>query len=123
MPESAPPRRSWGALAFAITLFALGLAVATRFQLTHGVLYRAAANDWANAAETFVVLALQALALLAAIALLGRGLFVAAMALGGPAAGAMRLRGGSPACQPPNTRSSSRTMIGSVVSPVTMTVA
>ncbi len=74
-------RRSWPALALATALFALGFAVANRFQLTHGVLYRAAANDWASAAGNFSVLALQALALLAAIALLGRALFVGAMAL------------------------------------------
>src|SRR5690606_2625903 len=80
-PGSAPPRRSWGALALAIALFALGFAVANRFQLTHGVLHRAAANDWASAVETFGLLSLQALALLAAIALLGRWLFAVAMAL------------------------------------------
>ena len=81
MPSSAQPRRSWGALALAIALFALGFAVANRFQLTHGVLYRAAANDWANAAGSFLVLSIQALALLAAVVLLVRWLFVAAMAL------------------------------------------
>jgi hypothetical protein len=80
-PGSAPLRRSWGALALATALFALGFAVANRFQLTHGVLYRAAANDWASAATTFGLLSLQALALLAAIALLGRRLFVVAMVL------------------------------------------
>src|SRR5687768_10344671 len=79
--SSAQSRRSWGALAFAIGLFAAGFAVANRFQLTHGVLYRLAANDWPNAAGNFLLLAVQALALLAAIALLGRKLFVAAMAL------------------------------------------
>ncbi|HEY6814105.1 MAG TPA: hypothetical protein VI168_01070, partial [Croceibacterium sp.] len=81
MVSSAQPRRSWGALALAVALFALGFALANRFQLTHGVLYRAAANDWANAATNFTVLALQALALLMAIALLARWLFVAAMVL------------------------------------------
>lgn len=74
-------RRSWWALALAAALFALGFAVANRFQLTHGVLYRAAANDWASAAGNFLALAIQALALLAAIALLGRRLFAVAMAL------------------------------------------
>jgi hypothetical protein len=74
-------RRSWGALALAIALFAAGFAVANRFQLTHGVLYRLAANDWPSAASNFLILAVQALALLAAIALLGRKLFIAAMAL------------------------------------------
>jgi hypothetical protein len=77
----AQPRRSWGALALATALFALGFAVANRFQLTHGVLYRAAASDWASAAVNLAALALQALALLAAIALLGRRLFIGAMVL------------------------------------------
>ena len=77
----AHPRRSWIALALGVALFAAGFAVANRFQLTHGVLYRAAANDWPSAAGNFALLALQALALLAAIALLGRRAFVAAMGL------------------------------------------
>lgn len=81
MNSSAPLRRSWGALVLALALFALGFAVANRFQLTHGVLYRLAANDWPSAASNFLVLAVQALALLAAIALLGRKLFIAAMVL------------------------------------------
>ena len=75
--SSAPSRRSWGALALAIALFAAGFAVANRYQLTHGVLYRLAANDIANAAVNFLLLAVQALALLAAIGLLGRKLFAA----------------------------------------------
>lgn len=79
--NSAQPRRSWIALAFGVALFAAGFAVANRYQLTHGVLYRLAANDWANAAGNFALLAVQALALLAAIALLGRRLFAAAMVL------------------------------------------
>jgi hypothetical protein len=78
---SAPRRRRWAAFALALALFAAGFAVANRFQLTHGVLYRAAANDWPNALGNFLVLGLQALALLAAMALLGRKLFVTAMAL------------------------------------------
>src|SRR5688500_1401204 len=77
----ARPRRSWVVLALAVLLFAGGFAVANRFQLTHGVLYRLAANDWSSAAGTFALLTLQALALLGAIALLGRRLFAAAMAL------------------------------------------
>ena len=79
MLSSAQPRRSWGALALAQALFAFGFALANRFQLTHGVLYRAAANDWANASANFLLLALLALALLAAIALLGRRVFAAAI--------------------------------------------
>ncbi len=81
MPDSVRPSRSWWALAIAVALFALGFAVANRFQLTHGVLYRLAANDWPNAAGNFLVLALQALVLVLATALLGQRLFAIAMAL------------------------------------------
>ena len=81
VPSSAQPRRSWRALVLATVLVAAGFAAANRFQLTHGVLYRLAANDWPSAVGNFAILALQALALLAAIALLGRTLFIAAMAL------------------------------------------
>lgn len=81
MPSLVPPRRSVLTLVLATVLFAAGFAIANRFQLTHGVLYRLAANDWSNAAANFVLLAVQALALLAALFLLGRKLFVAAMAL------------------------------------------
>lgn len=79
--RSVPLRRSWAMLALGVALFAAGFAIANRFQLTHGVLYRLAANDWPSAAGNFLFLAVQALALLAAIALLGRKLFAAAMAL------------------------------------------
>ena len=81
MQSTAQSRRSWGALALAIALFALGFAVANRFQLTTACFTALAANDWPSAAGNFLVLAVQALALLAAIALLGRKLFIAAMAL------------------------------------------
>jgi hypothetical protein len=62
-------------------LFACGFAIANRFQLTNGVLYRWAAHDLAHAASNFALLAVQAVALLAAIWLLGRKLFALAMAL------------------------------------------
>lgn len=81
LPDSARPSRSLWALAFALALFALGFALANRFQLTHGVLYRLAANDWPNAAGNVLVLAVQALALALAIGLLGPRLFALAMAL------------------------------------------
>ena len=77
----AQPRRSWVALAIATLLFAAGFAIANRFQLTHGVLYRLAANDVPHATANFLLLALQALALLAAVALLGRKLFITVMGL------------------------------------------
>jgi hypothetical protein len=64
-----------------VALFACGFAVANRFQLVNGVLYRWAAHDLASATSNFLVLAVQAAALLAAIALLGRKLFAAAMVL------------------------------------------
>ena len=76
MPRRTLPNRSlWLALSGA-ALFACGFALANRFQLTHGVLYRWAAHDMAHAAGNFLWLAIQAAALLAAIALLGRRLFV-----------------------------------------------
>ena len=70
----------WRALAGAV-LFASGFAVANRFQLTSGVLYRWAAHDMAHAASNFALLAVQAAMLLGAIVLLGRRLFAVAMAL------------------------------------------
>lgn len=81
MPSPVVPHRSWQALVLALVLFAAGFAAANRYQLAHGVLYRAAANDWASAAGNFFWLGIQALALAAAIALLGRRLFVLAMVL------------------------------------------
>jgi hypothetical protein len=81
LASSAEPRRSWPVLALAVGPFAAGFAVANRYQLTHGVLYRLAANDWPSAAVNFGLLAVQALALLVAIVLLGHRFFAAAMAL------------------------------------------
>lgn len=81
MTETVPLRRAWVALALALAIFAAGFAVADRFQLTHGVLYRAAANDWPHAARNFSNLALQALALFASLMLIGRRMFAAAMML------------------------------------------
>jgi hypothetical protein len=79
--HGTPDRRSaWLALAGA-ALFAGGFAVANRFQLVNGVLYRWAAHDLVHAANNFLFLALQAAALCVAIVLLGRKLFIAAMAL------------------------------------------
>jgi hypothetical protein len=70
----------WRALAGA-ALFACGFAVANRFQLVNGVLYRWAAHDMAHAASNFALLAVQAAMLLGAIVLLGRRLFALAMTL------------------------------------------
>lgn len=81
MKSLAAWRRSPWPLLCGLALFAAGFALANRFQLTHGVLYRLAANDIASALGNFAVLALQASALLAAIFLLSRRLFAAAMAL------------------------------------------
>lgn len=80
MPRTAHRRFPWLALA-GVAVFACGFAVANRFQLVNGVLYRWAAHDLASATSNFLFLALQAAALLAAIVLLGRKLFGAAMAL------------------------------------------
>lgn len=81
MTDRVPSHRSpWLALA-GVALFACGFAVANRFQLVNGVLYRWAAHDLASATSNFMFLAVQAAALLAAIALLGRKLFAAAMVL------------------------------------------
>jgi hypothetical protein len=73
-------RFPWRALAGA-ALFACGFAVANRFQLVSGVLYRWAAHDIAHAASNFALLAVQATMLLGAIVLLGRRLFALAMVL------------------------------------------
>jgi len=70
----------WLALA-GVAAFACGFAVANRFQLVNGVLYRWAANDHAHATSNFAFLAIQAAALLAATVLLGRRWFAVAMAL------------------------------------------
>jgi hypothetical protein len=70
MKSGSASRSPWLALAGAI-VFAGGFAVANRFQLVHGVLYRWAASDHAHATDNFLFLALQAAALLIAIVLLG----------------------------------------------------
>ncbi len=80
MPRTAHRRSPWLALA-GVAVFACGFAVANRFQLVNGVLYRWAAHDLASATSNFLFLAVQAAALLAAIVLLGRRLFGAAMVL------------------------------------------
>lgn len=82
-PPSASPRfeRSWWRALAGVALFALAYAVANRFQLTHGVLYRWAANDPGNALTNFALLAGQAAALLGAAWLLPRRWFAAALAL------------------------------------------
>jgi len=80
MPRTAQPRSLWFALA-GVAAFACGFAIANRFQLVNGVLYRWAANDHVHAASNFAFLAIQAVALLAATVLLGRRWFAVAMAL------------------------------------------
>src|SRR5690606_26405009 len=70
----AEGRRGAGAawLAAGLLLFAIGYALANRFQLTHDVVYRLAAGDPENAASAFAVLAAQGAGLLAALAWLPR---------------------------------------------------
>jgi len=80
MRSGSASRSPWLAPAGA-AVFAGGFAIANRFQLINGVLYRWAAHDPAHAASNFAFLAIQAAALLAATVLLGRKLFGAAMAL------------------------------------------
>jgi hypothetical protein len=80
LSRTAHRRSPWLALAGA-AVFACGFAVANRFQLVNGVLYRWAAHDLHSAADNLLFLAIQAAALLAAIVLLGRRLFAAAMLL------------------------------------------
>src|SRR3569623_180957 len=77
--RSATPS-PWLALA-GVAVFACGFAVANRFQLVNGVLYRWAAHDLAHATSNLLFLALQAVALLAAMVLRGRKLFAVAMVL------------------------------------------
>jgi hypothetical protein len=81
-PAGASGKSAWLAAA-ALVLFGLGFALADRFQLTHGVLYRAAASDPASAVRNLLWLAVQALALFAAIALVGRRVFAAIMVFAG----------------------------------------
>jgi hypothetical protein len=64
-----------------VALFSGGFAIANRFQLVSGVLYRWAAHDLASASSNLLFLALQAVVLLAAIVLFGRKLFAIAMVL------------------------------------------
>ncbi len=64
-----------------LVLFACAYAAGNYYQLVHAVLYRAAANDWYNAALQFAVLGGQALALLGAILLLPRNWFALALAV------------------------------------------
>lgn len=59
-------------MAAALLLFAIGYAIANRFQLTHGVLYRFAAGDEGGAARAFLFMASQAAVLLAALVLFPR---------------------------------------------------
>lgn len=73
----------WQKIAAGLALFALGFAVADRFQLINFVLYRLAAGDPVTALWQITDLAGQAAALLLAILLLPRWWFAAAMVLAG----------------------------------------
>lgn len=81
MSGPASLKRSWWRALAGGALFALGYALANRFQLTHSVLYRWAANDFYHAELNFALLCGQALALLGALWLLPRGWAVAALVL------------------------------------------
>ncbi|MXO61201.1 sulfatase-like hydrolase/transferase [Altererythrobacter salegens] len=69
---SSRPGRSWWRALAGVALFTLAYALANRFQLVNGVLYRWAANDSETAIRNFLLLAGQALALLGALWLLPR---------------------------------------------------
>ncbi|MBV1917183.1 MAG: sulfatase-like hydrolase/transferase [Sphingomonadaceae bacterium] len=81
MARPTATERPWLLIGFSVILFTLGYALADRFQLTHAVLYRAAANDYSSASINLIWLAGQALCLIAAIALLGRWLFAIVLVL------------------------------------------
>lgn len=74
MPIRSRTKKRYISFALGILLFTVGFAIANRFQLTHYVLYRFAANDQVSAAENFLLLAGQALCLLMALMLCGRRL-------------------------------------------------
>ncbi len=59
-------------IAAALLLFAIGYAIANRFQLTHGIAYRYAAGDSFGAVVALLFLALQAAVFLAALLLFPR---------------------------------------------------
>lgn len=69
--------------AAALLLFAIGYAIANRFQLTHGVLYRFAAGDDGGAARALLFMAFQAAVLLAALILFPRRWAVLLLVLAG----------------------------------------
>ncbi len=81
LPRSRTPTVSWSRALAGVAVFALAYAVANRFQLTHYVLYRWAANDHARALANFGWLAAQAACWLGATWLLPRRWFVPALAL------------------------------------------
>ena len=76
-------RLPWARAVAALLLFAAGFALANRFPLTHGVLYRLAAGDPESAGAAFLFLSLQAFVLLAAIWWLPPRWFAAIMLLAG----------------------------------------
>jgi hypothetical protein len=70
-------------IAAGLLLFALGYAVANRFQLTHDVAYRLAAGDPQNAARAFATLGAQGAGLLAALVWLPRRWMLVLLGLAG----------------------------------------
>lgn len=84
MDRGRPGRGARFALiAAALLLFAIGYAIANRYQLTHDVAYRLAAGDSASAVRAFIWLAVQGAALFAALWLLPRRGAMAVLALAG----------------------------------------
>lgn len=80
-PALPRDRRSWWRALAGVALFAFAYALANRFQLVNGVLYRWAANDAETAVLRFALLALQGAALLGAAWLLPRKWFAVVLAL------------------------------------------
>lgn len=70
-------------IAAALLIFAAGFAIANRYQLTYTILYRWAAGDSESAVAAFLILAVQAAALFAALALLPGRWAAAVLALAG----------------------------------------
>lgn len=86
MDRSKAPRQwrtGWVWMAAALLLFAVGYAVANRFQLTHAILYRWAAGDRASAITAFLFMAFQGAVFLAALLLVPRRWAVLLLAVAG----------------------------------------
>ena len=80
---SVAVRGAWMRIVAALVLFAIGYAIANRFQLAHGVLYRFAAGDGSGGIVAFLFMAFQAAMFLAALLIFPRRWVAALLALAG----------------------------------------